>query len=506
MKECHKCGATVPDDGIFCPVCGSRTDGKQECPSCGRLIDEGAIYCTYCGKRTDGKMKCPNCGELADGDFCPNCGERITAKHPARNYAAIPATTETQDESGEREEENDEVCEKVKSQPLSLYGKIANIVSPALMLAATLIAFICSFFVGVKVHATSGNSLPSTYSVSENTSAMYFFGDCYKSLKAAFVKPVPGPILVQYIVTTMAVAAGIITSFVLLVVAAVKFGKNLRKKKYVNLTGHAAWSTGIVALASASIYCQFGAVLAVTSGNQTVSASTALNGASLTAIILPLLFIVAAIAVKRVACGKKALSLAVLGKAICGVVATIFALVSLVVVAGELLEMTQVVDQTYAYDLKVSAGLYNYASYLTYYLWWNSVDKGTTAPSNATARTPDPATTIAFGTNMALIVALAIMIALAIIVTGKKKGGAGMLAGSIVSLCAAIAHLVISILIKDYLLGSTTAYTSSEIAVTTLSISSSITAVVLMTITLAIAITVLVFQSRRKRDCANENA
>ena len=27
MKECLKCGAAVPDDGVFCPVCGSRADG-----------------------------------------------------------------------------------------------------------------------------------------------------------------------------------------------------------------------------------------------------------------------------------------------------------------------------------------------------------------------------------------------------------------------------------------------------------------------------------------------
>lgn len=502
MKECHKCGATVPDDGIFCPVCGSRADGKQECPSCGRLIDEGAIYCTYCGNRTDGKKKCPSCGELADGDFCPNCGSQIT-KHPVRNYAKAP-TTKAQDESNDREEKSDEICEKVESKPLSLYGKIANIVSPALMLTATLIAFICSFFVGVKAHATSGNSLPSTYSVSENMNAMYFFGDCYKSLKAVFVKPVPGPILAQYIITTMAVAAGIITSFVLLVVSAVKFGKNLRKKKYVNLTGHAAWSMGIVSLASASIYCQFGSAAIVTSGTKTVSVSTTLNGASLTAIILPLLFIVAAIAVKRVACGKKVLSLAVLGKAVCGVIATIIALISLVIIAGELLGVTEVAND-YNYQLKVSAGLYNYASYLAYYLWWNSVDNGTASASNATTPKPDPSSTIAFATTMVLIVALAVTIALTIIAAGKKKGGAGMLAGSIVSLCAAIAHLVISILLKNYLLGLDD-YASSAQTTVTLSIAPSIAALVLTTITLAIAITALVFQSRRKRDCSCENA
>lgn len=500
MKECHKCGAAVPDDGIFCPDCGSRADGKKECPGCGKLIDESAIYCTYCGKRTDGKTKCPICGELADGDFCPNCGSPIV-KRPARN------SVETQYGSYDREDENDEPRVKTESKGFSLYGKIANVVSPALMLTATLIAFVCSFFVGVRLYSASDSGLPSTYLVGENISATYFFGDCYKSLKSAFAKPVPGipgPILTQYIVTTMAVAAGIITSFVLLVVASVKFGKNLRKKKYVNLTSHAAWSTGIVTLASASIYCQFGSAAVAASGSKTVSASIALNGASLTAIILPLLLIVAAIAVKRVACGKKALSLAVLGKAICGMVATIFALISLIVVAGELLGVTEIADG-YDLGLKISAGLFNYALYLTYYVWWNSVDNDTISALNSIARKPDPTTTIAFATTMALIVALSITIALAIIAAGKKKSAAGMLTGSIVSFCAAIAHLVISILLKNHLLDLDN-YASSAQTTITLSIAPSIVALVLTTIMLAISITALVFQSRRKRDCSCENA
>ncbi len=500
MKECLKCGAAVPDDGVFCPVCGSRADGKQDCPNCGRLIDEGAVYCTYCGERTDGKKKCPNCGELADGDFCPKCGAQIINRS-ARN-TATPATAGTQNKRI-CPDEHDEFRGKAVP-PLSLYQKIANIVSPALMLTAVLTAFICSFFVGAKLNATSGGSLPATYSVGENMSAMYFFGDCYKNLKTVFAKPVPGPILAQYIVATMAAAAGIITSFVMLVVAAVKFGKSVRNKKYVNLTGHAAWSMGIVALAAAAIYCQFGVAIRVTSGNNAASANTVLNGAALTAIILPLLLIVAAITVKRVACGKKALSLAVLGKSICAAAATIFAIISLVLVAGNLFGVTQITDQTSVYELNVSAGLYNYVSYYTYYLWWNSVNSGTTSPSSTTAQKPDPSSTVAFVTTVALIAALAITIAFSLIAAGKKKGGAGMLACSIVSLCAAIVHLVVSILLKNYLLGLDASASSAQTTIT-LSIAPSIAALVLTVITLAASITALVFRSRRKRDCANEN-
>ena len=137
-------------------------------------------------------------------------------------------------------------------------------------------------------------------------------------------------------------------------------------------------------------------------------------------------------------------------------------------------------------------------------MWWNSVNSGTTSPSSTTAQKPDPSSTVAFVTTVALIAALAITIAFSLIAAGKKKGGAGMLACSIVSLCAAIVHLVVSILLKNYLLGLDASASSAQTTIT-LSIAPSIAALVLTVITLAASITALVFRSRRKRDCANEN-
>ena len=129
MKECIKCGAIVPDDGIFCPKCGARADGKRECPKCGKPVDETAIYCTYCGARTDGKAVCAACGEIVDGDFCPKCGLRVRTPKPHAS-------------------EDDVYAPEPTSRGMTVYRRVADILSPALMLVAALAAFICSFFRG----------------------------------------------------------------------------------------------------------------------------------------------------------------------------------------------------------------------------------------------------------------------------------------------------------------------------------------------------------------------
>ena len=72
--ECKKCGAMLPEDGKFCPMCGARADGKKICPSCRQSVAEEAVYCTYCGKRLDGKNVCAACGTAYAGNFCPQCG------------------------------------------------------------------------------------------------------------------------------------------------------------------------------------------------------------------------------------------------------------------------------------------------------------------------------------------------------------------------------------------------------------------------------------------------
>ena len=51
--ECKICSAKLPEDSIFCSVCGARVDGKKICPKCEKLIEENAIFCRYCGTRLE---------------------------------------------------------------------------------------------------------------------------------------------------------------------------------------------------------------------------------------------------------------------------------------------------------------------------------------------------------------------------------------------------------------------------------------------------------------------
>ena len=49
--KCTKCSAIIPDDGVFCHVCGTRVDGKKVCPNCEKLIPCESIFCSYCGTK-----------------------------------------------------------------------------------------------------------------------------------------------------------------------------------------------------------------------------------------------------------------------------------------------------------------------------------------------------------------------------------------------------------------------------------------------------------------------
>ena len=101
---CRKCSETIPDEAIFCPSCGAKTDGTVPCPKCNKPIPDSSIFCIFCGERIDGKKPCPkckkpvpidaifctycrakldekqtcsSCGEKFEGNFCPKCGTPI---------------------------------------------------------------------------------------------------------------------------------------------------------------------------------------------------------------------------------------------------------------------------------------------------------------------------------------------------------------------------------------------------------------------------------------------
>lgn len=94
MQKCPRCGANVPEGGMFCNSCGAKMPpkasvehavaGTVRCTNCGAQLPNGQRFCVYCGTEivepTQPETKvCYNCGrELgADAAFCTGCGNPV---------------------------------------------------------------------------------------------------------------------------------------------------------------------------------------------------------------------------------------------------------------------------------------------------------------------------------------------------------------------------------------------------------------------------------------------
>lgn len=60
VRTCSACGAEIPQDVSFCPVCGAKAEANEQaeqsqpspnCPSCNKPLKVGAKFCTNCGYR-----------------------------------------------------------------------------------------------------------------------------------------------------------------------------------------------------------------------------------------------------------------------------------------------------------------------------------------------------------------------------------------------------------------------------------------------------------------------
>ena len=90
-QKCPRCGAMVPDGGMFCNSCGAKMPPKvvketvlpgaevTRCANCGAEIPATQKFCVYCGSEVvaqpQGK-ECPNCGKIMGpgAAFCTGCG------------------------------------------------------------------------------------------------------------------------------------------------------------------------------------------------------------------------------------------------------------------------------------------------------------------------------------------------------------------------------------------------------------------------------------------------
>lgn len=217
--ECKKCGAMLPEDGKFCPMCGARADGKKICPSCRQSVAEEAVYCTYCGKRLDGKNVCAACGTAYAGNFCPQCGAAESSR-PAVPVCAAPARS------------------AVKP---SNWRRVVDIVKSSVFLGGVFILFVCCFFIGIGGTVSATGADLTEIGVRTTASAFDYlitqfkdFSDTVSQMQAAgigvYTEFYVGS-LSAMIVEAVAVLANMIIIITCFVIAVVKFAKNIGRRE-----------------------------------------------------------------------------------------------------------------------------------------------------------------------------------------------------------------------------------------------------------------------------------
>ena len=196
--DCKKCGGFIPEDGMFCPHCGARTDGKKTCAHCGRLIDDDSVFCAYCGKRTES-------------------GEKIVSEE----ICAIDVTA----------------AEKtVPEKKNGVFNSVERVLSSALLLGGMLVLFICSFFIGARllIEGTGTMSESGVFALGESLTALDFFSSVYKTIESVAGAGTP------VAEANTAAIIGIAGTFAALLAAGIKYGVNLYHGKEIKGIGTCA--------------------------------------------------------------------------------------------------------------------------------------------------------------------------------------------------------------------------------------------------------------------------
>lgn len=211
---CKNCGHEVVENGVFCPKCGKRLDGKISCPKCQKLINETSEFCVYCGTKIGSKNVCPSCGTVFKGTFCPKCG--ISSVQPSENT----------------EEQNDD----------SVFSKIERLLSPSLILCSLFVLFICSFFIGAKF---SSSSLTDDLGIISSNTIFGYMKTVFDSLEMLSMVKDGGILSSVFIFNTVVLLINLCITGITLICAIITFSTNIGNNKEIKIKGF-----GLVSLIS----------------------------------------------------------------------------------------------------------------------------------------------------------------------------------------------------------------------------------------------------------------
>lgn len=62
-----------------------------ECPSCGEMIPDDSLYCDMCGIKL---LECINCGTVGCDEFCPECGKPMVSRKSVKPKAKGGGSTD----------------------------------------------------------------------------------------------------------------------------------------------------------------------------------------------------------------------------------------------------------------------------------------------------------------------------------------------------------------------------------------------------------------------------
>ncbi len=329
----------------------------MECKFCHQECVEGSKFCPECGARLDGKKICAFCGEEIDENykFCPACGGKLIDKEKERESEKETVATEC---VATYSVASSKVKEKGKGY--AVYKKVAGIVIPSFMLAALLVLFVCSFF--MNVNTEYNGKLVSTGSAN----SINLFKEIIRILENDVgTSHALSKISVEYkiycILFLVVLVANILTSFSMLLVASIKFGKGIVKNKSNNsIAIFLAIALGTFAVTAAltkafeyGYSLEYGLYGVVSEQTDVVSSSGIKCG-----LIISAVFTLIAFAIKLSVGGKAVISKNVLVKNICSCLSLLLIVIVLTLLAKSMLVIeVKEASSSYIVETGLSAGV-----------------------------------------------------------------------------------------------------------------------------------------------------